>query len=296
MLELLKNELPALVNQLKIASTFYCDPEIEKRPAVEADRKCRVIERHSDWREILVVLDGECEMMLANEIFYLTRGSVLIIDKDEDHQVYYPKHSGHGLHLWISVMPEHIRYLPITLDEEGFIAEYKIGGYNHYAPHDNRALVEALNNARDNRGDTLFLTNLSLLIQLQTIQLLLLAKEIETYSGYGPEKRNRFRIEQCMEYIDQQCGRNCAVATLAKIGGFSRTNFLRNFTRYAGCTVLEYVNRQRILRYKSLLKQSYQSPHPAPLKTCAQELGFASPAVFARWRKQHLKEIQAADD
>ena len=56
-------------------------------------------------------------------------------------------------------------------------------------------------------------------------------------------------------------------------------------------SVLEYVNRQRVLRYQSLLKPSYKFSPPAPLKTCAQELGFSSPQAFARWRKQHIDEL-----
>ena len=82
---------------------------------------------------------------------------------------------------------------------------------------------------------------------------------------------------------------------LAKLAEMGRTSFIAHFRRYAKCSVLEYVDRQRIRRCRALLRPIARSGEVSrrPLKVCAQELGFASPQAFARWRKQHLPEIAA---
>jgi len=108
----------------------------------------------------------------------------------------------------------------------------------------------------------------------------------------------RNRVWKVMDYIEDQCGRDCSVARLVKIAGVGRTTLLCASRRYVGCSVLEYVNRQRILRCRALMRPLGGVEgkfKPPPLKIFAEELGFSSPQAFARWRKQHLAEL-AADD
>ena len=72
------------------------------------------------------------------------------------------------------------------------------------------------------------------------------------------------------------------------MAGCSRSNFIRLFRKNANCSVLEYINRARIERCKSM------SPN-TPLKMIAQELGFSSASAFIHWRKQHADKLWSAD-
>ena len=91
-------------------------------------------------------------------------------------------------------------------------------------------------------------------------------------------------VSQVMRYIEQQCGRGCQINNLADMFGCSRSRFLKIFRQYAGCTVLEFVNRARIRRYRGFAVST-------PVKTVAAELGFGSSSSFIHWRQRNLKAL-----
>ena len=286
MFELFKNDLLNL-GRLKFVSSFYCDPAINSRPADEEERRLHREESHPH-REAMIVLDGEYGVLFDRRIYTLAPGTALLIDADEPHEGWYPDEAPRGRHLWIHLLPEHFIYSLWYNDGDGYRHLNRVSAYHHYDPHGQKLIHDAWNNAEKSGGAAEFLAEVSLRLQLRAVQIVQLQKEMENYDGYNTEKRNWLRIKRTMDYIDIQCGRECSIAKLAQIAGCSRTSFIRNFRRHAGCSVLEYVNRQRMLRYQSLLKPSYGSPQPTPLKECARELGFSSPQAFARWRKQHF--------
>ena len=293
MFDSFKDDLLNLGN-IRIVSSFYCDPAIKSRPADDDDRKCRMPERHDDQREILIFLAGECERMLGDSVYALTPGTALLIDADEAHQGLYTADTPPGRYFWTIFRPEHMVYHLTSHTANGIRAVNGITNYHHCDPHWQKMLLEAWDRNKTNGATVENLTELTLFLQLHAARLVQIYGEALAYDGYNPDKRNRMRIERIMSYIDSQCGKECSIAKLAKLAGFSRTSFIRNFRRHAGCSVLEYVNRQRILRYQSLLKPSYVSQQPTPLKECAKELGFSSPQAFARWRKQHFGPDGAA--
>ena len=288
MFELFKNDLLNL-DRLKLVSSFYCDPAIESRPATDADRKHHREESH-DHREAMIVLDGEYDVLFNGRICRMLPGSALIIDSGESHEGWYPDDAPPGRHLWIHLLPEHFIYSLWYNDGEGYQHINRVSAYHHYDPHGQKMIHDAWDNMRDSGSAPEFLAEVSLRLQLRAVQIVQLQKEMKNYDGYNTVKRNWLRIKQTMDYIDVQCGKDCSIAKLAQLAGFSRTSFIRNFRRHAGCSVLEYVNRQRMRRYQSLLKISMNPQTVAPLKECANELGFSSPQAFARWRKQHINE------
>ena len=286
MFELFKNDLLNL-GRLKLVSSFYCDPAIKSRPADDGERKCHREETH-DHREAMIVLDGCYDVLFDGRIYTLVPGTALIIDSDEPHEGWYPDDAPPGKHLWIHLLPEHFIYSLWYNDGEGYRHINRVSAYHHYDPHGQKLIHDAWDNALGSGGAPEFLAEVSLRLQLRAVQIVQLQKEMESYDGYNTNKRNWLHIKRTMDYIDVQCGKDCSIAKLAQIAGFSRTSFIRNFCRHAGCSVLEYVNRQRVLRYRSLLKASLHPDTPAPLKEYAKELGFSSPQAFARWRKQHF--------
>ncbi|MBP5532120.1 MAG: helix-turn-helix domain-containing protein [Lentisphaeria bacterium] len=286
MFESFKDELLNL-ERLKFVSSFYCDSAIESRPATGEERRYHSEESH-DHRETMIVLDGEYEVLFSGRLYRMLPGTALIIDAGEPHEGWYPDINDPGRHLWVHLLPEHFIYSLWYNDGEGYRHLNQVSAYHHYDPHGQKLIHDAWNKACESGGAPEFLAELSLRLQLRAVQIVQLQKEIESYDGYNTMKRNWLHIKRAMDYIDIQCGKECSIAKLAQLAGCSRTSFIRNFRRHAGCSVLEYVNRQRMLRYRSLLKASLHPETPTPLKECARELGFSSPQAFARWRKQHF--------
>ena len=286
MFDLFKDDLLNL-GRLKIVSSFYCAPAIKSRPATEDDRQFHCEETHPH-REAMIVLDGEYEVLFNRRLYTLPPGAALIIESNEPHEGWYPDVTAPGRHLWIHLLPEHFIYSLWYNDGGGYLHVNRVSAYHHYDPHGQKLIHDAWDNAKASGGAPEFLAEVSLRLQLRAVQVVQLQKEMESYDGYNTDKRNWLHIKRAMDYIDIQCGKECSIAKLAQLAGFSRTSFIRNFRRHAGCSVLEYVNRQRMRRYQSLLKASLHPDTPTPLKECARELGFSSPQAFARWRKQHF--------
>ena len=282
MREDLKNALLNLGTP-KIVSSFYCDPAIRMRSATDDERKARPTGRHADQREILVVLDGEYDILLEDRIYHISPGCAILIDAGEDHEEF----PNVGYFCTI-LLPEHMVYHLTARGDGTYRRLYDIGNYRHCDPHRQKMLLDSWRKTCESGAKIEYLTELELLIQLHAARLVQIYDTAVAYDGYNSEKRNRVRIRHVMEYIEDQCGRYCSIANLAEMAGCSRTSFIRDFRRIAGCSVLEYVNRQRLLRLKSLLKPSQQTDQSTPLKECAKELGFSSPQAFARWKKQHM--------
>ena len=135
---------------------------------------------------------------------------------------------------------------------------------------------------QQNGGEPESLVELALLVNLQAVRLVRIYQEALHDETHGAEIHNRLLVVNAKEYIDLQCGRDCSIDLLAKRVGCSRTHFTRIFRRHAGCSVLEYINRQRLKHYNSMRPDT-------PVKIFAEELGFSSASAFIHWRKQNVK-------
>jgi len=279
------------VGRVKIVSSFYCDPSIEQRPATDEDRNIRTLNNHKDWREILLILKGECEFMLNGNIYRGVKDTAFLIDRGEVHQDYYPRNTPPGHHLWIYITPEVMIHSLLSISDGEFHELNKLSHYHPHTPHDREILLAAWEKNRKNGGRVEYLTEMSLLLALRAAMTAQIYNDAVNCRDYNTKDHNRLKIQNIMEYIDAQCGRDCSIVVLTRLAGCSRSNFIRNFQRYAGCSVLEYVDRQRIHCCKSMMKANNMKWQSVPLKICAEKLGFSSAQSFARWRTKHAKEL-----
>ena len=287
MWEIFKNDLLKL-RELKIASSFHCDPAISVRAATPEDRRVRSFHSHCDVYEILLVLDGACEIMIGDRVYSGGAGAALLIEPGIKHESFYPKTAPDGRHFWILCMPNYLLYNLFCNDGHNCTRLRELAGYQHCDPQFRETLGAIFDHARRSRGGAACLRELELLILLRAAQMARIREEAKSFAAYGSEKNNRVRIEKAMEYIGQQCGRDCDIDLLAQLAGCSRTHFTRLFRRFAKCSVLEYVDRQRLSRCKAL-------PRNTPVKIFAEELGFSSASAFLHWRKQKADELRGAD-
>lgn len=287
MWEIFKDDLLKL-RGVKIASSFHCDPSISVRAATPEDRRVRNFHSHCDVYEIMLVLDGACEIMIGDRVYSGGEGAALFIEPGVKHESFYPGTAPDGRHFWIICMPNYLIYNLFCNEAHNSTRLKELVGFQHYDPQFRETLAAIFGNAKRNRGDAACLRELELLILLRAAQMARIREEAESFCAYGFEKSNRMRIEKVMEYIGQQCGRDCDIDLLAQLAGCSRTHFTRLFRRYAKCSVLEYVDRQRLSRCKSM-------PCNTPVKIFAEELGFSSASAFLHWRKRNFDELRGAD-
>ena len=287
MWETFKNDLLA-PRKLKIAASFHCDPAISVRFATDADRKCRTFHSHTDINEILLVLDGECEFIIGDRVYRGGAGTTLFVESGMKHEAYYPATAPAGRHLWILFMPNYLAYNLFRTDGHDCVRDPVLQGYHHYDPLFQPMFNRALADAIKNNGDEVSLRELELLILLRAAQIVDIREEAGRFGAYGTEKHSQLIVKRAKEYIDQQCGRDCSIDLLAQMAGYSRSNFIRIFRKHAGCSVLEYIDRARIVRYKSMSTNT-------PLKMFAQALGFSSASAFLHWRKRNADRLTPAD-
>ena len=280
MWEIFKNDLQKQ-RALKIVSAFYCDPSVAVRPATDAERAKRIFHTHRDMREILVVLDGECEYMIGNKIYQGGADTAIFVPPEISHEAHYPKGVPQGRHLWILLMPNYMQFSLFMVSGDRLRFDLNIAGFHCFSPHNQQQLVSAWDQAELDGGEPESLVKLSLLVNLQMVRLIPLYQEALRDEAHGPGKHNNMLVDNAKEYIELQCGRDCGIDLLAKRCGCSRTHFTRIFRQYAGCSVLEYINRQRVKRYLSIHNK-------APVKILARELGFSSASAFIHWRKQNI--------
>ena len=281
MWEIFKNDL-LKQRALKICSSFYVDPSIRVCPAADEDRKRRLFHSHTDMREILLVLDGECEYMIGDKLYCGGADTAIVVPPGIPHEAYYPDVVPHGRHLWILLLPNFIQFHLFMIDDKGIRRDMVLNGEHCFSPGPHEQLVAALDRAERLGGVPEVLAEISLLVNLLAVRLISFYREALQNETRSTESRNRLLVNSAKEYIDVQCGRDCGIDLLAKRCGCSRTHFTRIFRRYAGCSVLEYINRRRLKRYLSI-------HHDAPVKILAQELGFSSASAFIHWRTQNVK-------
>lgn len=281
--------------RLRLASTFYHDPAIRSRRATDADRKARRCERHPENREIQIVVDGAADYLLEDRVYALHVSDALLADCGENHQSYYYAGTPAGTQFWIYVTREQL-ICNLVHASGGESYDFALPTcYIKYEPHLRKMLIDAWEAVKSD-GSPEAVNELSLMLGFCMARFARLCADGLGGNEDSTPRLLRNRVWQVMDYIEAQCGKECSIAHLVKLSGIGRTALLCAFRRYAGCSVLEYVNRQRVLRCRSLMRPlggvGYKYK-PSPLKVFAEELGFSSPQVFARWRKQHLAEIAA---
>ena len=288
MWEIFKNDL-LKPRVLKICSSFHVDPSIRVRAATDGDRKSRLFHSHTDMREILVVLGGECEYMIGNKVYRGGVDTAVVVPPEIPHEAYYPDAAPHGRHLWILLMPNFIQYNLFLIDDRGIRRDMVLNGAHCFTPGHHEQLIAALNRAEQDGAGPELLAEISLLIDLLAVRLISFYREALQDETPSTKFRNRSLVNSAKEYIDLQCGRDCGIDLLAKRCGCSRTHFTRIFRQYAGCSVLEYINRRRLMHYQTIRPDS-------PVKIFAQELGFSSASAFIHWRSQHVRTDGYVDE
>jgi AraC family transcriptional regulator len=83
------------------------------------------------------------------------------------------------------------------------------------------------------------------------------------------------RVSELTAYIASDIGRDFSLSTLARMAGLNRTKLNRLFKKLHGCTVFEYIRRERLRRARQWLCQT-----DMPITDIAHAAGFCSSSHF----------------
>ena len=107
------------------------------------------------------------------------------------------------------------------------------------------------------------------------------------YVQHRQEELNLFRdeaIRSAINLIHQHLGEELTIAKLARQAGLSRTLFIERFKKAVGNTPLQYITTWRLMKAKSLLKDTM-----LPLVEIGERVGYSSETAFYRVFKKRFQ-------
>ena len=270
----------------RIVSPFFVDPGVEVRHLTNAERTSRKKHCGNVTYEVMLVLDGEGDVMIGDKVYTGGTGTVFLIPPGCMHDMNYDFNRCTGMHLWFIVWSDLVRYslFRAAPGDCRFEDSCNLRIFRHFDQEFYRSIADLFGNvansplSREQRRE--FMT----LIDYRAAKLIRIESEAPRTETIGNVGRDYMIVQQVKKYIGQQCGRGCQINMLADMFGCSRSRFLKIFRRYANCTVLEFVDRERIRRYRGFADST-------PVKSIAAQLGFGSSSSFIHWRQRNLKAI-----
>ena len=270
----------------RIVSPFFAEPDVKVRPLTDAELKSRKQHCGNMTYEVMLVLDGEGDVMIGDKVYTGGAGTVFVIPPECMHDMNYDFNRCHVMHLWMIVWSDIIRYslFRAAPGDCQFEENSNLRMFRHFDNTLYRDISELLKNvetiplSRERRREFMAL------VEYRATQIVRLEREASYAETIGRPGRDILIMTQVMRYIEQQGGRDCQINVMADIFGCSRSSFIKLFRKHFGCTVLEFVDRERIRRYRGLSKF-------VPVKAVAAELGFGSASSFIHWRQRNLQAI-----
>lgn len=92
------------------------------------------------------------------------------------------------------------------------------------------------------------------------------------------------RIHRAQDYVERNLGQVLTLDAIAQAAHFSPFHFHRLYTAFCGETLYQFIQRVRLERAASRLRQNPREP----ITAIALDLGFSSPATFARAFRTHF--------
>ena len=273
----------------RIVSPYFVDPGVKLRHLTAEERESRESHCAEMTYEIMLVLDGEGDVIIGDRVYTGGAGTVFVIPPGFPHDKTYDHNQCTGMHLWMIVWSDLVRYslFRAAPGDCRFESNCNLRVFRHFDQVLHHGISDLWSNAANNPLTREQRREFMALIDYRTAQLVRIEREAPRTETIGNVGRDFMIVSQVMRYIEQQCGRGCQINMLAEMFDCSRSRFLKIFKRYAGYTVLEFVDRERIRRYRGFADST-------PVKSIAAQLGFGSSSSFIHWRQRNLKALTDA--
>lgn len=238
------------------------------------------IEKHRldvhQHREMLYVFEGESDFLYRDSIWRLTPGTLVAIDEMEPHSYGYSKDDDGLLHLWIH---QHSSTITASCLEVKNGAVFH-SGFMGNIPHSASAyLLHRWNSLFANSfEDEIFLS-----LAANFVQTLMCEYAMRMLKQNMGENEIQSELVEFVEaFIERNHGRDCSLARLEKVTGYSRFYLSHLFKRLRNITIGEAVDAARIRYLEDV------SPQGLKQQVLAEALGFSSLASFCIWKKRKM--------
>lgn len=238
-----------------------------------SDRDAHILDIHQA-REMLYVLDGESDFMYRDSIWRLTPGMLVAIDSLEHHSYGYSRNDNGLLHLWIHQHPSSISACCLSVDNgvvshSGFMGNIPSSA-SAYLSH--RWSASYLNMLDANHMKHLFANLVETIMCEYAMRML--------KQDRGESEIARELVEFVESFIERNHGRDCTLARLEKVTGYSRFYLSHLFQRLRNTTIGEVIDAARIRYLEEISSQGLKQ------QVLAEILGFSSPSSFCIWKKR----------
>ena len=244
-------------------------PEAEVR-AVRAASPVAV-DRHGQC-EMLFVLEGRSAYFYRERLWELSPGTLVAIAPWETHAFGYGARETGLLHLWLHMRPDLITGSCIGVE----------GG--RMRPVEKFAAIAGTSCAYLSRRWAEAVAEDDARVRVETLRHVCEAALLEL--ALGLRKRGEVRdaasetADFLEDYIARQHGRDCSLAKLERLTGYSRFHLSRLFHRQCGMTIGQAINASRLNFLADAESQGLKQ------RSIAEALGFASPSAFCLWKRR----------
>ena len=240
-----------------------------------------------------VLLEGECDLVVRNDVMHLRAGDVVIIPSGAPHTFLTP---GDGVVQ--GIVERRGESFTTTLSESGEQVIDLFCGHFAFGPGAGTMLFRSLPDpVRISFGDSpetdTMVRSLSALMRVEaenegdgtaaimsSLCEVLLAMVLRTTSTGGPvlwTAAGDPGIAELVERIVAEPGHDWTIESLAAIARMSRATLMRRFRESTGATVGAFVARARLLAASELLRTGEQN-----VAAVAAESGYRSESAFSR--------------
>ena len=230
-------------------------------------------------REFLFVVSGESFYMFNNSVYPCSKGTLFLIDSRMSHGHRYTVNDNNLLHIWGYFTPNHIHLSAIKVTQKG---QYHVinGMFQIKIPEGLREHLKERWNMFSKLNEA---TNLDVEHYIKIpINALLdeMAFQISEQMAHSVEYT---QMKELKNYILSKNGRDCSLAQLAEISGYTKGYLASKFHNEVGITIGEYINKVRLDYTQMALQRGIRQ------KEIAYELGFSSPTAFWNWHNKANK-------
>ena len=125
-------------------------------------------------------------------------------------------------------------------------------------------------------------------IRLEVLQMLINVVE-RHFSGYMPKKFIPDHIKTAVKYIKINYNKKLTLENILEEVGFSRAHFSREFKKYVGVSVIEYVNYVKCDRARTLMSKG------SSVSEAAITCGFSNLSYFTRTYKKIMGNLPSTE-
>ena len=263
------------VSQIISHHSPVCCPE-------EADRFCS--SSHIE-REICFVLSGTSRYMINRNVYDISPGTCIFIDRWVPHAFGYAPEDHDLLHLWI--------HFSNPNSPNGIIQKVKSGGifsptekflrlpagYTDVLMH-RLGLLKRESSIDETVVDTFLRDPINSILAEFAFQM-----EHQTSAKEKTKDHIKAVVQAVKTHILMCNARNCSYRTLEQISGFSRSYLAHCFRHHTGMSIGDFIDQVRI-DYSAKARQ-----RGLKQKEIAYELGFSSPVNYWIWLQKHKDRI-----